>query len=75
VVIVATSNRAPKELYQGGINRQLFLPFIALIEERMDLLQLDGPMDYRLAKLKGFELYWTPLGPAAEPGGNGLRAN
>ena len=68
VVIVATSNRAPEELYLGGINRQLFLPFIALIKERMDLIHLDGPMDYRLAKLKGFELYWMPLGSAAEQG-------
>jgi cell division protein ZapE len=68
VVIVSTSNRAPDELYQGGINRQLFLPFIAMIRERMDLIHLDGPMDYRLAKLKGFELYWTPLGPEADQG-------
>jgi cell division protein ZapE len=39
-----------------------------MIGERMDLLHLDGPMDYRLAKLKGFELYWTPLGPDADQG-------
>jgi cell division protein ZapE len=68
VVIVATSNRAPEELYLGGINRQLFLPFINMIRERMGLIHLDGPMDYRLAKLKGFELYWSPLGPEADQG-------
>jgi cell division protein ZapE len=68
VVIVATSNRAPQELYQGGINRQLFLPFIAMIQERMDVIHLDGPIDYRLAKLRGFELYWTPLGSQADQG-------
>jgi cell division protein ZapE len=68
VVIVATSNRAPEDLYFGGINRQLFLPFIKMIGEKMELIHLDGPMDYRLAKLKGFELYWTPLGADADQG-------
>lgn len=68
VVVVATSNRRPDQLYPGGINRQLLLPFIALIKQRMEELELNGPMDYRLAKLKGFELYWTPLGPKADAG-------
>lgn len=66
VVIVATSNRAPGELYKNGINRQLFLPFIALIEARLDVFALDGPIDYRLERLKGVEVYHTPLDASAD---------
>ena len=66
VVVVATSNRAPNELYLGGLNRQLFLPFIALVEKELDVLHLDGPIDYRLARLAGLPVYHSPLGPAAE---------
>jgi cell division protein ZapE len=65
VVAVATSNRAPEDLYENGINRQLFLPFVDLIRSRMDVLALDGPIDYRLARLKGAQVYFTPLGKAA----------
>lgn len=61
VVTVATSNRAPAELYENGINRQLFLPFIELLQDRLDLIKLDGPMDYRLGRLKGGAVYFTPL--------------
>ncbi len=61
VVIVATSNRAPDELYENGINRQLFLPAIALIEEHMQVMRLDGPIDYRLAKLERGRVYFTPI--------------
>ncbi|MDP6346656.1 MAG: cell division protein ZapE [Alphaproteobacteria bacterium] len=61
VVVVATSNRAPDELYQGGLNRQLFLPFIGLLGERLDILCLEGRMDYRLARLKGQPVYHAPL--------------
>jgi cell division protein ZapE len=66
VVIVATSNRPPDELYKNGLNRQLFLPFIALIKERLDLVELAGPRDYRLERLMAAPVYYTPLGPAAE---------
>jgi cell division protein ZapE len=66
VVVVATSNRAPNELYLGGLNRQLFLPFIALVERELDVLHLNGPVDYRLARLAGMPVYHAPLGPAAD---------
>jgi cell division protein ZapE len=61
VVVVATSNRHPRTLYENGINRQLFLPAIDLIEKRMDVLCLDGPIDYRLAHLERARVYFTPL--------------
>ena len=60
VVTVATSNTAPRDLYRGGLNRQLFEPFIALIEERMETHELEAAKDYRLAKLHGSDLYLTP---------------
>jgi cell division protein ZapE len=60
-VIVATSNVAPARLYEGGLNRQLFMPFIVLIEARMDVLELNGPTDYRLHRLSGYPVYLTPL--------------
>lgn len=66
VVVVATSNRAPDALYKDGINRQLFLPFIAMLKKKLQVMSLDGPMDYRLAKAKGFDTYLTPLGPATD---------
>jgi cell division protein ZapE len=66
VVIVATSNTEPDRLYEGGLNRALFLPFIALIKERLDVLKLDGPHDYRLERMQGRDLYITPLGPSAD---------
>lgn len=66
VVIVATSNRPPGDLYKNGLNRQLFLPFIDLIKQRLDLVQLAGPRDYRLERLMAAPVYYTPLGPAAD---------
>lgn len=63
-VIVATSNVAPARLYEGGLNRQLFLPFIALIEQRLKVVELNGPTDYRLHRLSGHPVYLTP--PTAE---------
>jgi cell division protein ZapE len=65
-VIVATSNVAPERLYEGGLNRQLFLPFISLIEARLDVLELDGPTDYRLHRLSGRPVYLTPISPQAD---------
>lgn len=66
VVIVATSNRPPDELYKNGLNRQLFLPFIAMVKERLDLAEVAGPRDFRLAQLMAAPVYHWPLGPAAE---------
>jgi cell division protein ZapE len=66
VVIVATSNTPPQRLYEGGINRQLFLPFIALIEEKLDVVEPAGGPDYRLGRIGGVDLYVTPLGPNAD---------
>ncbi|HAH10238.1 MAG TPA: cell division protein ZapE, partial [Alphaproteobacteria bacterium] len=66
VVIVATSNRAPDDLYENGINRQLFLPFIAILKQHLDVLSLDGPIDYRLARLKGAQVYFWPADAKAD---------
>ncbi len=66
VVIVATSNTAPLHLYEGGLNRQLFLPFIAQIEQRLDIVELDGDTDYRLRRLSGLNIYLQPLGVEAD---------
>jgi cell division protein ZapE len=66
VVVVATSNTEPDQLYEGGLNRALFLPFIALMKAHMTVLELDGPQDYRLERMAGLNLYITPLGPKAD---------
>jgi cell division protein ZapE len=66
VVIVATSNTAPARLYEGGINRQLFLPFIALIEDKLDVVELGGAVDYRRLLIGELNVYLTPLGPQAD---------
>jgi cell division protein ZapE len=65
VVVVTTSNRHPDELYKDGLKREHFLPFIAMIKDRLEVLELDSPTDHRLDRLKGAEVYHTPLGPAA----------
>jgi cell division protein ZapE len=65
VAIVTTSNRPPSDLYQDGLNRDLFLPFIALIEQRMEVVSLNGPTDYRLDRLAGLDTWLVPNGPAA----------
>lgn len=65
VTIVATSNRPPGDLYKDGLNRELFLPFIALVETRLDVLSLNGPVDYRLDRLGGDPTWHVPNGPAA----------
>ncbi|WP_336977037.1 cell division protein ZapE [Altererythrobacter fulvus] len=65
VTVVTTSNRAPAELYKDGLNREHFLPFIALIEQEMDVRALNGPVDYRLQRLGGMATWHTPLGPEA----------
>ncbi len=65
VTIVTTSNRAPSELYKDGLNREHFLPFIALIERELDVFTLNGPTDYRLERLGGMATWHTPLGEDA----------
>ena len=66
VTLVTTSNVAPDDLYGDGLNRQLFLPFIKLLGERLDVVPLAGGFDYRQGRVKAHETYVTPLGPAAD---------
>ena len=66
VVVVATSNVAPGELYKNGLNRDLFLPFIALIERHMDVVQLAARTDFRLEKLAGQSVWHVPDNAAAQ---------
>jgi len=65
VVVVATSNTAPDRLYEGGLQRELFLPSIALIKQKLDVLDLGQGHDYRRERLKGRPVYYTPLGAEA----------
>ncbi len=66
VVVVATSNWPPDRLYEGGLQRDRFLPFIALLKQRLDILQLDSGHDYRKERLQDISLYHAPLGPSAD---------
>jgi cell division protein ZapE len=66
VTIVATSNTPPDRLYEGGLNRQLFLPFIEEFKQRLEVVELNGPTDYRLQRLSGVKVYLTPMGPEAD---------
>jgi len=66
VVFVVTSNTAPEKLYEGGLNRQLFLPFIAMLRSELTVLELDGGEDYRRLRLAGLTTYNTPLGADAD---------
>ena len=68
LVLVTTSNSAPADLYRDGLNRQLFLPFVDLLEQHTDQLELAAARDYRLDKLMGRQLYFAPLGRAATEG-------
>lgn len=65
LVVVATSNNAPDDLYADGLNRALFLPFIALLEERLEVFHLDVPRDYRLGTPADRRRYIVPLGSDA----------
>ena len=65
IVVVATSNRAPGELYLHGLHRERFLPFIKLLKQKLYVLELDSGRDYRLARLRGKQVYHYPLGEAA----------
>lgn len=66
VVVVATSNRRPDDLFKDGLNRQLFLPFIAMLKERLDVVELEAARDYRLDRLENAPVYYSPLGPEAD---------
>ena len=65
VTVVTTSNRHPRELYKDGLNREHFLPFIDLIEAELDVIELDGPTDYRMERIGGLQTWHTPLGDEA----------
>ena len=60
VVVVTTSNRQPSELYKDGLNRGLFLPFIAMLEDRLQVVELESPTDYRQHRLQGAQVYFHP---------------
>jgi cell division protein ZapE len=66
VVVVATSNVAPGDLYKDGLNRSLFLPFVALMRERLDVVELAARTDFRLEKLKRAPVYYCPDDARAE---------
>src|SRR6516165_6442749 len=66
VVVVATSNLAPDRLYEHGLQRELFLSFIALLKERLNVLEIDGGRDWRLARLVGKPTFYHPLGEPAQ---------
>ncbi|KQU61872.1 ATPase [Sphingomonas sp. Leaf339] len=65
VTIVTTSNRAPADLYKNGLNREHFLPFIALIQQTLDVVTLNGPIDYRRDRLGSQDTWLVPNGAAA----------
>jgi len=65
-VLIATSNVAPENLYREGLNRSLFLPFIGLLQENVDVTTLDSPTDYRMEKLASLPVYMTPADNRAD---------
>ena len=65
VTVVATSNAAPADLYRNGLQRERFLPFIAMLQQRLHVLELAGGGDHRLARLRGRKVYHAPLDAAA----------
>jgi cell division protein ZapE len=66
VAVVTTSNRVPDDLYKDGLNRALFLPFIVLLKERMQVVELESATDYRQHRLQGTQVYFTPAGREAK---------
>ena len=74
VIVVATSNVPPDDLYKDGLNRTLFLPFIELLKERADVLHLDARTDFRLEKLGDSPVYFAPADAAAAGAIDGIFA-
>ena len=68
MIVVATSNRVPDDLYKNGLNRQLFTPFIDLMKTHLKVWEFGGETDHRLRKLGELKVYYTPLGPEADQG-------
>jgi len=66
IVVVATANVPPDELYKDGLNRALFVPFIAILNERMNVVRLAARTDFRLEKLTGQPIWYVPDDPAAD---------
>ena len=62
VTIVTTSNRVPEDLYKNGLNRQLFLPFIDILRDKLDVQEIVSETDYRQNRLEGAQVYFTPIG-------------
>lgn len=65
VTVVTTSNRAPEDLYKNGLNRQLFMPFIAMIGQKMEVVCLDSQTDHRQGRSVGGQVWYTPADSAA----------
>ncbi len=65
IVVVTTSNRVPEDLYKDGLNRQIFLPFIDMIKDRMAVVELASPRDHRQGRLEGAQVYFTPVSTTA----------
>lgn len=65
VVIVTTSNRPPVDLYKDGLSRALFMPFIAMLEDKLEVVELESPTDYRQHRLAGTQVYFHPARTAA----------
>jgi cell division protein ZapE len=66
VVVVATSNVPPDELYKDGLNRALFVPFIRMLQEHMDVVRLEARTDFRLEKLAGMHVWYVPADASAD---------
>jgi cell division protein ZapE len=66
IIVVATSNLVPGELYKDGLNRGLFLPFIALLERHCEVVQLEARIDFRLEKLTGMPTWYVPADAKAD---------
>jgi cell division protein ZapE len=66
VVLVATSNVPPEDLYRDGLNRALFVPFIHMLERHLDIVRLTSRTDFRLEKLAGMQVWYVPADKAAD---------